>query len=58
MSETERVNGTTRGVLNKGLLRIPYLILIIMNGLHVAQTDIISNCRYAEEHKNKNYKDT
>lgn len=58
MSETERGNGTTRGVLNKGLLRIPYLIIIIMNGLHVAQTDIMSNCEYVEEHENKNYKDT
>jgi len=58
MSETDRGNGTTRGVLNKGLLRIPYLILIIMNGLHVAQTDIISNCGYVEEYKNKNYKET
>jgi len=52
MSETERRNATTRGVLNKGLLRIPYLIII------VAQTDIMSNCGYVEEHKNKNYKAT
>ena len=56
MSETERGDGTTLEVLNKGLLRIPYLILIIMNGLHVAQTDIISNCGYGEEHKNKTTK--
>jgi hypothetical protein len=58
MPETERGNGTTGGVLNKGMLRIPYLILIIMNGLHVVQTDIILNCGYVEEHKNNNYKET
>jgi hypothetical protein len=53
MSETERGNGTTRAVLNKGLLRISYLILIVMSGLHVAHTDVISN---VEEHKNKTAK--
>jgi len=54
MSETERGKGTTSGGLNKGLLRVPYVILINMNGLH----HIISNCGYVEEHKNKNYKET